>query len=88
MKQSSWDAICRRCGACCFEKKIDRRGTVLTTSVPCRFLDIHERLCTAYEQRFQVMPDCIQLTPDNISTLKWLPQECAYRQYLPAQGDS
>jgi len=85
MTQNEWDAICKRCGACCFEKKLDHRGTLLTTSVPCRFLDVHERTCKAYERRFQVMDDCIQLTAENISTLTWLPQECAYRQQILQQ---
>ncbi|SHI43296.1 hypothetical protein SAMN02745165_00026 [Malonomonas rubra DSM 5091] len=77
-----WEQICQRCGECCFEKKIDKKGTVLTTSVPCRFLDIHTRNCRIYHQRLQAEEDCIKLTPDNLAGLDWLPLNCAYRKHL------
>lgn len=77
-----WENLCHKCGECCFEKKIDAGGIVHTTTIACRFLDIHERTCRIYAKRFQVEDDCLQLTPENISTLDWLPQGCAYRSYL------
>ncbi|MCW8860650.1 MAG: hypothetical protein OQK97_13230 [Deltaproteobacteria bacterium] len=80
MSKTEWETICNRCGGCCFEKKIDKLGTVHTTTVPCRFLDIHERTCRIYSNRLHVEEDCILLTPENISTLSWLPEDCAYRR--------
>ncbi len=80
MTQKEWEAICRCCGACCFEKKIDNQGVVHTTSIPCRFLDIHDRSCRIYPHRLQAEEDCIKLTPENVADLSWLPAECAYRQ--------
>jgi uncharacterized protein len=76
-----WEAICRRCGECCFEKKLDAWGNVLTTKVPCRFLDIHTRLCRIYHLRHQAEEDCIKLTAENLPELDWLPDGCAYRQH-------
>lgn len=78
----SWEEICRRCGECCFEKKLDQLGQIFTTSVPCRFLDIHDRSCRIYHQRLQAEEDCIKLTPENIAELDWLPSGCAYRQFI------
>lgn len=82
MTQTEWEAICQRCGACCFEKKIDKQGIVHTTAIPCRFLDIHNRSCRIYQHRLQVEEDCIKLTPELITDLKWLPEGCAYRNYI------
>ena len=82
MPPERWEAICHRCGECCFEKKIDARGTVITTAVPCRFLDIHDRTCRIYPSRLEVETDCIKLTPDNLPDLEWLPAGCGYRDYL------
>lgn len=82
MTRDEWDSLCKRCGGCCFEKKISATGAVLTTTVPCRFLDVHERTCTVYRNRFAIVDDCIQLTPDNIAELSWLPHDCAYRALL------
>ncbi|HEY5672492.1 MAG TPA: YkgJ family cysteine cluster protein [Malonomonas sp.] len=74
-----WEAICQRCGDCCFEKTIDERGVVHTLAIPCRFLDIHTRRCRIYHQRLQAEEDCIQLTPENLPELDWMPENCAYR---------
>lgn len=79
MESEQWEALCKRCGACCFEKKIDRQGNVLTTSVPCRFLDVHDRTCRIYSHRLEVEEDCIKLTPENVADISWLPAGCAYR---------
>jgi len=75
-----WEKLCHRCGECCFEKKIDAKGTIHTTMVPCRFLDIHTRDCRIYHQRLQTEEDCIKLTKDNLTELEWLPAGCAYRR--------
>jgi len=75
-----WEKLCHRCGLCCFEKGIDGKGRIIETQVPCRHLDIHSRLCRVYKDRQQVEIDCIKLTPEKISKLKWLPDSCAYRQ--------
>ncbi|NCO52288.1 MAG: hypothetical protein GW875_09335, partial [Deltaproteobacteria bacterium] len=45
---SAWEALCHRCGQCCFEKGIDGKGRIIETGVPCRHLDIHSRLCRVY----------------------------------------
>jgi uncharacterized cysteine cluster protein YcgN (CxxCxxCC family) len=81
-----WEAICKQCGECCFEKKIDARGRIITTRIPCRFLDIHTRHCRVYEHRFKLEEDCIKLTPENVAELEWLPQGCAYREWLQEQN--
>ncbi len=78
----SWEQICRRCGGCCFEKKIDANGTVHTTTIPCRFLNVHTRACRIYHQRLQAEQDCIQLTPEILPQLDWLPKDCAYRKLI------
>ena len=77
-----WDAICQRCGLCCFEKTIDQKGTVTTTKTACRYLDIVDRHCRVYHKRFSVGEGCVQLTPDVVRKADWLPMECAYRKAL------
>ena len=79
-----WEDLCLRCGECCFEKKIDRKGAILTTKIPCRFLDIHTRDCRIYHQRLQAEEDCIKLSPENLAELDWLPENCAYRNLAKA----
>ena len=84
MDPVQWEATCKCCGACCFEKKFDRQGNIHTTSTPCRFLDIHDRTCRIYQHRLEVEDDCIKLTPEIASDLSWLPETCAYRKFQKA----
>jgi len=78
----NWEDLCHQCGECCFEKIIDDNGHIITTKIPCRFLDIHTRQCRIYPERFRHEEDCIKLTPENVPKLKWLPASCAYRHFL------
>lgn len=75
----NWDALCRRCGLCCFEKTVDHRGRFRTTRTPCRHLDIVSRECRVYAKRFEVGEGCVQLTPELVARADWLPDTCAYR---------
>lgn len=76
---SNWEEICRRCGLCCFEKSVDRRGQFFTTRTPCRHLDIISRECRVYHKRLTVGEGCVKLTPEIVRNADWLPDECAYR---------
>jgi len=75
-----WDSLCRQCGLCCFEKLEDERGTIFYTQTPCRYLDVTTRRCKVFERRFEINPSCVKLTPELVSTLRWLPGDCGYRQ--------
>lgn len=71
-----WETICCRCGRCCYEK-IDDRGTIYYTDTPCDRFDLETRLCTVYEKRSQVRPDCMPLTPQVVAA-GFLPADCPY----------
>jgi uncharacterized protein len=77
---SSWDDLCKQCGLCCFEKLEDDRGTIFYTQTPCRYLDVTTRRCKIFERRFEINPCCMKLTPELVATLRWLPNDCGYRQ--------
>lgn len=75
-----WESKCRQCGFCCFEKYENDNGTIFYSQTPCRYLDVVTRQCKVYERRFEINPDCIKLTPELVSKLKWLHPDCGYRQ--------
>jgi uncharacterized cysteine cluster protein YcgN (CxxCxxCC family) len=76
-----WEALCDGCGRCCLNKfKKPKTGKVYYTWVACFLLDIDTCRCTGYDQRHVLAPDCLELTPANISQLRWLPSTCAYRR--------
>jgi len=78
IENEEWEALCRGCGMCCFEKIEDERGTIFYTLKPCRYLDVDTRQCRIYDKRFTINPECIKLTPELVQTLRWLPRDCGY----------
>ncbi len=74
--QAAWEARCRRCGRCCFEK-IDYEGEIFYTDRPCEKLDLATRLCTVYPNRQIERPGCTRLTPE-IARRGVLPPDCPY----------
>ena len=74
-----WESHCNQCGFCCFEKFENDNGTIFYTQTPCRYLDVVTRKCKVYERRFTINPECVQLTPELVASLKWLHPACGYR---------
>ncbi|MEO0329408.1 MAG: YcgN family cysteine cluster protein [Pseudomonadota bacterium] len=80
MDQDEWEALCDGCGKCCLNKLEDwDTGEIYWTKIGCELLDCESCQCSDYENRFKKVTDCIQLTPDIVQTLGWLPPTCAYR---------
>jgi uncharacterized cysteine cluster protein YcgN (CxxCxxCC family) len=84
INETGWDAICNQCGKCCLEKLEDARGRIIYTDEACKYLDLETRQCKIFERRFEINPDCVKLTPELVSTLRWLPKDCAYLPPQPA----
>ncbi len=80
MTRREWESLCDGCGTCCLVKLEDvDSGDIFFTNVACRLLDEGTCRCGDYPNRFDTVPDCIQLTPHNVAETDWLPKTCAYR---------
>jgi len=85
LEPNQWEALCDGCGRCCLHSLEEvESGRVFITDVACRLLDVNTGQCVDYRLRQSRVPQCVQLTPDNIDQCVWLPETCAYR--LRAQG--
>jgi len=82
ISDEAWEALCKGCGLCCFEKRLIDSNTFETTRESCRYLDIVSRRCKVYDKRFQVEKSCVKLTPKIVRQVDWLPKECAYVQFM------
>ncbi|MFH0822861.1 MAG: hypothetical protein V2B18_08915 [Pseudomonadota bacterium] len=82
MTRDEWEALCTRCGKCCYEKVDLGGGVVVYTDEPCKYLDTTTNLCKVYSRRDVVEPDCMSLTEQLVRTLNWLPKDCAYVEHI------
>lgn len=82
MNSRDWEAICRKCGKCCYEKVDLGAGEIRYTDEPCAHLDTETKLCKVYDTRHEVEPDCMSLTEHLVRILRWLPEDCAYVEYV------
>jgi uncharacterized cysteine cluster protein YcgN (CxxCxxCC family) len=81
LNAQEWEALCDGCGLCCLVKLEDEdTQEVAYTKVACKLLDCTTACCSNYPERLQSVPDCIQLTPEKLRQIHWLPASCAYRR--------
>lgn len=100
MSQQEWESICDGCGKCCLHKFIDddtvdeptttdriaQHETVEFTKVVCDYLNTKTCSCTQYQKRTQLVPDCVQLTKDNLKDIFYMPPSCSYRRLEEGRG--
>ena len=87
MSAAEWESLCDGCGLCCLIRfENEDTGEIVPTRVSCRLFDQEACRCTDYASRRREVPDCIQLAPDNIATLRWMPLSCAYRRLHEGRG--
>ncbi len=86
LSTEEWESLCDGCGKCCCIRLEDEdTGAIYITDVVCKLFDAGACSCTDYANRSKKVPDCVTLTPGNVSQLGWMPQTCAYR--LVANGE-
>ena len=80
MNREEWEALCDGCAKCCLHRlEDDETREIYFTNVHCRLLDLASGRCSDYSNRSIRVPDCVTLTPENLSDPYWLPSTCAYR---------
>ncbi|MEM5530628.1 YcgN family cysteine cluster protein [Gammaproteobacteria bacterium AS21] len=80
MTDSEWESLCDGCALCCLQKVEDEETLkVYYTSVVCHLLDKSNCYCTQYEERSQLVPNCVKLRQQDVDEFHWLPPTCSYR---------
>lgn len=86
MSKTQWESLCDGCAKCCLVKLEDEdTGEVAYTNVVCHYMDENNCQCTQYQDRHELVPNCVWLKPSMVEEFFWLPETCAYR--LVSQGD-
>ena len=80
MTDSEWESLCDGCGLCCLHKLEDVETLqVEFTCVKCRYLGAN-RQCEVYDQRVDIVDDCLNVRDLDPEHYRWLPESCAYRR--------
>jgi uncharacterized cysteine cluster protein YcgN (CxxCxxCC family) len=80
MSAIEWESLCDGCAKCCLHKIEDEdNGEIFYTDVACNQLNLSSCQCKNFPERTNLVDDCLELTKENLASLKWLPQSCAYR---------
>ena len=80
LSPAQWEALCDGCGKCCMAKLQDAdSGKVYYTNVACKLFDHQTCRCTDYSHRTVRVPECVQISMQNVEVFAWLPKTCAYR---------
>jgi len=80
MSPDEWESLCDGCAKCCLIKLEDvDTGDIALTRLHCKLLDADTCQCSDYSNRKQHVPDCVILTPKDVSELRWMPKSCSYR---------
>lgn len=74
-----WEMLCDGCGLCCLHRLLCDDDSIVSTNVVCKCFDNKNGGCTEYARRFEVVPECMQLTLKLVKRFDWLPKTCAYR---------
>lgn len=81
LDDKEWEALCDGCGRCCLKKlQDDSDNSIHWTRIVCRYFDEQSHLCTCYQSRSELVPDCLDVKRmDILASLEWMPATCAYR---------
>ncbi len=87
MSRDEWESLCDGCGRCCLHKlRDDETEAIAFTNVACRLLHLGSCRCSDYANRARRIPDCVNLTAEEVREIDWLPPTCGYRRVAEGKG--
>ncbi len=92
MTPQEWESLCDGCGKCCLHKFIEEdeeqkdQDTLHFSSIVCHLLDTKACQCTQYDQRSELVADCVTLSKDHLEQLSFMPPSCSYRRIHEGKG--
>lgn len=65
---------------------LDANEQVYYSNIACYLLNEKTCLCSQYEKRTTLVPECVKLTKDNLEYLALMPPSCTYRRLQEGRG--
>jgi uncharacterized cysteine cluster protein YcgN (CxxCxxCC family) len=77
-RRDDWEALCKKCGICCFGKESKLFRTTIMLSQPCEYFDRQTKLCKVYDTRLKTCHYCAKVTIFHALFSNALPATCGY----------
>lgn len=65
---------------------INEGEQLVYSNIACYLLNEKSCQCSKYQQRTQLVPDCVQLSQDNLDAVFFMPPSCTYRRLNEGRG--
>ncbi len=65
---------------------INEGEQLVYSNIACYLLNEKTCQCSQYSKRTQLVPDCVQLSQDNLVQIFFMPPSCAYRRLNEGRG--
>ena len=65
---------------------INEGEQLVYSNIACYLLNDKSCQCSKYQQRTKLVPDCVQLSQDNLDAVFFMPPSCAYRRLNEGRG--
>jgi len=65
---------------------IEEGEQIVYSSIACHLLNEKSCQCSQYATRTKLVPDCVQLTQDNLADVFFMPPSCTYRRLQEGRG--
>lgn len=59
---------------------------IVYSNIACHLLNEKSCQCSQYEKRTKLVPDCVQLTQNNLAEVFFMPPSCTYRRLQEGRG--
>ncbi len=80
-RRARWEALCKRCGVCCYAKDSRLLRTIIFMNKPCEHFNKRTRLCKIYENRFTLCAFCGKVRLYHALFSRCLPDTCGYVEH-------
>lgn len=66
--------------------RIEEGEQMSYSNIACHLLNDKTCQCTQYSKRTKLVPDCVQLTQENLDDVFFMPPSCTYRRIKEGRG--
>ena len=80
MTDAEWESLCDGCGLCCLHKLEDVETPKSNLRASNVVISVQVANVRVYDERVDIVDDCLNVRDLDPEHYRWLPESCAYRR--------